>query len=90
MLFYRYIRLTPVYFIVIMTVEIWFKCLLNSTVLIAEMRDNITCGQFWWRNILYVNNWYPFHEFCMIWSWYLASDMQFFIAATLLLIFSAR
>uniref|UniRef100_A0A182SJT8 Acyltransferase 3 domain-containing protein n=1 Tax=Anopheles maculatus TaxID=74869 RepID=A0A182SJT8_9DIPT len=52
--------------------------------------DHITCDRFWWRNILYVNNWFPFTEMCMIWSWYLANDMQFYVIAIVLLMISSR
>lgn len=67
-----------------------FRYIVNGSLFTPGMRDHVTCEQYWWRNILYINNWYPLREFCMIWSWYLANDMQFYIIAILLLTLSVR
>jgi len=39
------------------------------------------CPEYWWTNMLYINNFYPKSsgEQCLGWSWYLANDMQFYI-----------
>lgn len=52
--------------------------------------DDSVCPHFWWRNMLYIQNWFPFPQLCMIWSWYLADDMQFYVWALLLLMLSTR
>lgn len=67
-----------------------FRYLFNSSVFTPNIRDHITCEKYWWRNILYINNWYPLQEFCMIWSWYLANDMQFYLMAVFMLFLSVR
>ncbi|XP_055693335.1 nose resistant to fluoxetine protein 6 [Lutzomyia longipalpis] len=87
---YRYLRLTPAYLFVIIANEVSLRFTYDASVFAPGLIDHITCHNFWWRNILYVNNWFPFHELCMIWSWYLANDMQFYIMAVLLLIFATR
>ena len=30
------------------------------------------CHQYWWANLLYINNFVPeeYHQMCMAWSWY--------------------
>jgi peptidoglycan/LPS O-acetylase OafA/YrhL len=42
------------------------------------------CYSWWWTNLLFVNNYVPwtdnFESECMVWTWYLALDMQFYIA----------
>ncbi|XP_049280360.1 uncharacterized protein LOC125762379 [Anopheles funestus] len=87
---YRYLRLTPVYWVTIVTNEIILKWTYDRSVFTPGIIDHITCDRFWWRNILYVNNWFPFTEMCMIWSWYLANDMQFYVIAIVLLMISSR
>uniref|UniRef100_A0A182P5T8 Nose resistant-to-fluoxetine protein N-terminal domain-containing protein n=1 Tax=Anopheles epiroticus TaxID=199890 RepID=A0A182P5T8_9DIPT len=87
---YRYLRLTPVYWFTIVTNEIILKWTYDRSVFTPGIIDHITCDRFWWRNILYVNNWFPFTEMCMIWSWYLANDMQFYVIAIVLLMISSR
>ncbi|XP_058055598.1 O-acyltransferase like protein [Anopheles bellator] len=87
---YRYLRLTPVYWFTIVANEVILKWTYDRSVFTPGIIDHITCDRFWWRNILYVNNWFPFSEMCMIWSWYLANDMQFYVIAIVLLMISSR
>lgn len=87
---YRYLRLTPTYIFVLIVDEIALKWTYDNSVFQPAMIDHITCNKYWYRNILYINNWYPFSEICMLWSWYLANDMQFYIIAIILLVISKR
>ncbi|XP_075157249.1 uncharacterized protein LOC142230492 [Haematobia irritans] len=86
---YRYIRLTPTYLFVIFFNDFAGRQTFDNSVFQPTVPHR-TCSQYWWRNILYINNFYPLSEFCMIWSWYMANDMQFFIMASILLMFSIR
>ncbi|ETN58494.1 hypothetical protein AND_009900 [Anopheles darlingi] len=87
---YRYLRLTPVYWFTIVANEVILKWTYDRSVFTPGIIDHITCDRFWWRNILYINNWFTFGEMCMIWSWYLANDMQFYVIAIVLLMLSSR
>lgn len=127
---YRYVRLTPVYFVVIIinmvslkwVEDLFSQCRVirsvypfifqfiffsfafflcsyfshisrytyNGSVFPPGLPDHIVCPNYWWRNILYIQTWFPFHQLCMLWSWYLANDMQFYIWAIVLLIFAKR
>lgn len=127
---YRYIRLTPVYFMVIIINAVtlkwvyfnhgneiifshfnkikleysrWWNVKLlifhsnnfcryvyNAAVFTPGLPDHVTCPNYWWRNILYIQTWFPFPQLCMLWSWYLADDMQFYVWAIVVLIFSKR
>lgn len=87
---YRYLRLTPAYFFVVVGNELALRWTYDKSVFQPGIIDHITCNQYWYRNIFYVNNWFPFNEMCMIWSWYLANDMQFYIIAIILLVLSKR
>ncbi|XP_061397513.1 uncharacterized protein LOC133333201 [Musca vetustissima] len=86
---YRYIRLTPTYLFVIFFNDFATRQTFDNSVFQPTVPPN-TCGKYWWRNILFINNFYPLSEICMIWSWYMANDMQFFIMASILLMFSTR
>ena len=81
----RYIRLTPCYLIVLVVSGV-VSSYLNDTS-IFWLNDNnyeVNCKLYWWRNLLYIQNWWPFKEMCMNWSWYLATDFQLCVAACLL------
>ncbi|XP_037936146.1 uncharacterized protein LOC119670101 [Teleopsis dalmanni] len=88
-LIYRYIRLTPAYLFVIFFNDFALRQSSDASVFQPTVAPD-TCAQYWWRNILYINNFYPLSEICMIWSWYMANDMQFYIMAMLLLVLSTR
>lgn len=62
----------------------------DSAVFPVGLADHTICPNYWWRNILYIHTWYPFNEFCMIWSWYLANDMQYYVWSIIMLITSIR
>eukprot|EP00475_Leptophrys_vorax_P016692 TRINITY_DN23182_c0_g2_i1.p1 TRINITY_DN23182_c0_g2~~TRINITY_DN23182_c0_g2_i1.p1 ORF type:complete len:291 (-),score=67.92 TRINITY_DN23182_c0_g2_i1:93-965(-) len=42
------------------------------------------CQTNWWRDVLYINNFWSINDDCVGWAWYLANDMQFFILAPIL------
>ncbi|KAL0276120.1 UNVERIFIED_CONTAM: hypothetical protein PYX00_003766 [Menopon gallinae] len=89
MLLNRVIRLTPVYAVVLITANISIKRNGRRSLFeLSELSQN-TCGKYWWRNLLYINNLYKAEEMCMSWSWYLSTEMQFFVLGfTLLIIYS--
>ncbi|XP_053951465.1 uncharacterized protein LOC128858913 [Anastrepha ludens] len=89
LLIYRYIRLTPAYLFVIFFNDFALRQTFDNSVFQPNVAAD-TCSRFWWRNIFYINNFYPLSEICMIWSWYMANDMQFFVMASLLLVLSTR
>ncbi|XP_011860137.1 PREDICTED: nose resistant to fluoxetine protein 6-like [Vollenhovia emeryi] len=84
----RFIRLTPAYMIVIGLSQLssdWFD---KTSQFYMYERSHETCPKHLWINLLYINNLFPFNDMCLSWSWYLANDMQYYILATMLLIFS--
>ncbi|KAL1505652.1 hypothetical protein ABEB36_005168 [Hypothenemus hampei] len=90
MISFRFIRLTPAYLFVLVSNEVIMRYIHNNSFFTPAIIDHITCGKFWWRNVLYINNFYPRAEFCMLWSWYIANDTQFFVIASVLLLTAIR
>uniref|UniRef100_A0A0K0EV77 Nose resistant to fluoxetine protein 6 (inferred by orthology to a C. elegans protein) n=1 Tax=Strongyloides venezuelensis TaxID=75913 RepID=A0A0K0EV77_STRVS len=78
----RYIRLTPVYVVVM---------ILNTTVLTHLSNGPFWrpielnyCRKSWWTNLIYMNNFLLQDvEQCMGWSWYLANDFQLYAISPL-------
>ncbi|KAJ4446596.1 hypothetical protein ANN_13293, partial [Periplaneta americana] len=89
---YRYLRLTPPYLFVLAVTQLnarWFyhNSVFQNPIMV---RDQATCPDYWWRNALYINTLFPVKDMCMIWSWYLANDTQFYTLGILLLLLSAK
>ena len=87
---HRYLRLTPTLAFVVffgwfltehLTYGPFFKALSDPY--------TTSCSKYWWTNLLYINNLYPWmaEDECMGWTWYLANDMQFYVISPLILIF---
>ncbi|KAI3380809.1 hypothetical protein SNEBB_006161 [Seison nebaliae] len=89
---HRYIRLVPSY-----AIGIWF-----SSTLFTDLYDRnfiplftpgnpAICGNDlkWWRNLLFINNYYPMNSQCDAWTWYLGADMQMFAIAPIFLLVAA-
>jgi hypothetical protein len=63
---------------------------LNPFKFVFLRQDHINCQKYWWRNILYINTLFPVQDMCMLWSWYLANDTQFYIIGAIILIVAIR
>ena len=89
---HRVVRLTPTYAFVLFCY--WFLSVHLQTTPIANSMfepggvNYEACRLYWWTNLLYVNNLYPWSESraCMGWMWYIANDMQFFVVAPLMIV----
>ncbi|KAK6641346.1 hypothetical protein RUM44_013055 [Polyplax serrata] len=87
---YRLIRLTPPYGVVLILTYLTGRWFYFNSVFDPPVGDHLTCQQFWWRNLLYINTLFPVDQMCMIWSWYLADDTQFYFLGLILLLLSSR
>lgn len=92
--FHRYWRLAPLY-----VLTFWFtKSLfhqLGSGPLWDYGTSNMTLRaicqrESWAWPLLLASNWHPLHEECVLPSWYLSSDMQFYLLAPPLLVALAK
>ncbi|GBM82277.1 Nose resistant to fluoxetine protein 6 [Araneus ventricosus] len=83
---HRYIRLTPVYMIVV-AFYTTISPFLGSGPLWPDYTVIQDCKENWWWNVLYINNFLSINlKQCMAWSWFLAIDMQFYVISPLFLI----
>ena len=85
---HRYLRLTPAYAFVLFFAWSLSQYIAAGPVLSMGNGYSGACSKYWWTNLLYINNLYPWNmaKQCIGWSWYLANDMQFFVIAPLILI----
>lgn len=67
-------RLTPAYFAMIGLYATWFIRLGEGPLWKYRISlEQERCQASWWKNILYINNYYGNDQLCMFQSWYLAS-----------------
>ncbi|XP_067661103.1 nose resistant to fluoxetine protein 6-like [Haliotis asinina] len=84
--FHRFWRLTPVYMLMLMFSTCLFHYLGDGPIWSQTGMQKQQCRDNWWTNLLYINNLVNKDEMCLLWSWYLANDMQFFVLTPLILI----
>ncbi|XP_071944609.1 O-acyltransferase like protein-like [Antedon mediterranea] len=82
--FHRFWRLTPFYMVVLaMHANLFAHIAKGQGFNELMQQEHENCANYWWTNLLYINNLYPFpgsiNRQCIGWCWYLANDMQFFI-----------
>ncbi|XP_045507641.1 nose resistant to fluoxetine protein 6-like isoform X2 [Colias croceus] len=83
---YRFARLTAPYLFMLGVVEVTMKWFAHNAVFEPPALDHETCPRYWWRNLLYINTLFPVDQMCMLWSWYLSDDTQFYAVSAILLI----
>ncbi|XP_022913044.1 nose resistant to fluoxetine protein 6-like [Onthophagus taurus] len=87
-IFLRYMRLTPLYALVIF----YYVTILNYIgsgplwKMIVTDGESMDCRNNWWTNILYINNYVNEDHICMTQTWYLSCDIHYFIIAIILII----
>ena len=89
---HRYLRLTPTYAFVLFFTWLLTMYLADGPVFNCSAWEESglyqTCKKYWWTNLLYINNFYPWkmEDECIGWTWYLSNDMQFYILSPLIII----
>ncbi|CAJ0582501.1 unnamed protein product, partial [Mesorhabditis spiculigera] len=84
---HRLLRLSPPYYFVILFYTFVLPPWLQSSPLLLPLQareDN--CQKNWWVNLLYLTNFVHYREQCYLVSWYLATDLQIYIFAPLILV----
>ena len=87
-LFYvhRYIRLTLPLAFAVAFVGAFPEFMSFGPLYDTAMKEKArTCREYGFRNLLYINNFYPEYDQCLDQVWYLACDMQFYILSPLII-----
>ncbi|XP_072044016.1 nose resistant to fluoxetine protein 6-like [Amphiura filiformis] len=84
--FHRIWRITPLYAFVILFMIYHHPYFGDGPKWYKAIHFDSLCEQYWWRNLLYINTYFPQADMCIQWSWYLSCDMQFFIISPLILL----
>ncbi|XP_075165922.1 nose resistant to fluoxetine protein 6-like [Haematobia irritans] len=81
----RYMRLTPV-MIITMLLSTMASDFLNmySPFRMGE-HSGFHCKNNWWYNLLYIHNFLDMNVICCSWTWYLACEMQYYVAFSAML-----
>ncbi|XP_063984197.1 nose resistant to fluoxetine protein 6 isoform X4 [Diachasmimorpha longicaudata] len=90
LLLYRFCRLTTPYMYVLGVVQVAMKWFHANSVFEPPTPDHENCPNYWWRNLLYINTLFPVDEMCMLWSWYVADDTQFYIVGAVILVIATN
>ncbi|EFA78371.1 transmembrane protein NRF-6 [Heterostelium album PN500] len=85
---HRYIRLSPLMYFLLF---VYWKLMpmFGSGPMWYQFAQSLdVCDQYWWTNLLYINNLHPstLTQECFAWGWYLANDMQFYLIAPFVLL----
>ncbi|GAB1611147.1 hypothetical protein Ahia01_001401800, partial [Argonauta hians] len=85
---HRYWRLTPPYMLLLLVYVPLFRYMGDGPMWLQQGTEYDYCRHSWYYNILYVNNIWRSDtaKQCMLWTWYLANDMQFYVISPLLII----
>lgn len=84
------LRLSPLYLVVIGFTEISTSYMVDTSPFWIQERCDKMCQQYWWRNVLYIQNLFTVTDLCLNWTWSMACEMQFFCVFTVLLFVSAK
>lgn len=59
-------RLTAPYMFVLGVVQVTMKYLATYSIFEPPTNDHLTCPEFWWRNVLYINTLFPVDQMVSI------------------------
>jgi peptidoglycan/LPS O-acetylase OafA/YrhL len=87
----RYLRLLPLYLFAIIGMTYIMPFIGNGPNYEKSESVNAACPTYFWRNLLFIQNFFPNTQLCSPITWYLANDMQFFLLSLIIfLILSER
>ncbi|XP_053334011.1 O-acyltransferase like protein [Clarias gariepinus] len=88
-LFRRFKRIQPLHLFIVCAIVALFSFLHEGPFWFTVEDQILNCKEFWWSNLLLVNNLITIKHTCAPWTWYLSVDFQFY-ATTPFLIFLYR
>lgn len=88
MILNKLLKLILPYTVVLILVQLVMKYFNAFSSIDIPSMDHQTCGSNMWRNVLYIDTFYPIIQRCMPWSWFISLEVQFFIISSVLLLLS--
>ncbi|XP_077484855.1 nose resistant to fluoxetine protein 6-like [Amblyomma americanum] len=76
---HRYWRLTPLIGLFSLFVAVYLPYCGDGPLWFDAISAGRACKLNWWANFLYVQNFIPFEEMCLGYTWYAAVDFQLFL-----------
>ena len=65
----------------------WFLLALYGIVYAVMTGENEpNCRTYWWRTVLFINNLWPVNDMCLVLTWSLSLEVQFYVAITCVLV----
>ncbi|XP_037028727.1 nose resistant to fluoxetine protein 6-like [Bradysia coprophila] len=86
MIIHKVLRLIFPYLVVLLMLQIVMKYFYHNSIVEIPSQDHMTCQENMWRNMLFIDTFFPIKERCMPWSWFFSLDCQFFVAASIILL----
>ncbi|KXJ79812.1 hypothetical protein RP20_CCG027970 [Aedes albopictus] len=90
MLLHRYLRLSPLYLMITVIGELMTSYVVDKSKFWVHERSDLRCQQYWWRNVLYIQNLFDIDDLCLNWTWSLACEMQYYMISVGLLFVYAK
>jgi peptidoglycan/LPS O-acetylase OafA/YrhL len=87
MYLHRMYRLVPTYTFCLFLTWAFLKYIGNGPLWFEGDMINDDCHDYWWTNLLFLNNFIPDGNGsrCMAWTWYLSNEIQFFLITPVIL-----
>ncbi|GFX14353.1 hypothetical protein TNCV_1768471 [Trichonephila clavipes] len=78
---HRLWRLIPSYYFILLCATL--VPLMSSGPLFHDTMLNsiYPCFKYWWRNVLFINNFYDMTNMCMLHTWYVSADLQLYLVS---------
>lgn len=83
-------RLSPLYLMITVIGELMTSYVVDKSKFWVHERSDLRCQQYWWRNVLYIQNLFDIDDLCLNWTWSLACEMQYYMISVGLLFVYAK
>ncbi|XP_055303582.1 nose resistant to fluoxetine protein 6-like [Sitodiplosis mosellana] len=86
MIAYKVLQSVFPYIAILLLLQMLMKHFYDFSIIDIPSMDHRTCERSMWRNILYIDQFYPLDERCMLWSWVLSIEVHCFVVACIILL----
>ncbi|KAK5641505.1 hypothetical protein RI129_010052 [Pyrocoelia pectoralis] len=89
---HRFLRLTPVLAAVIIFIVTLLRHVSSGPLWTSTINTQLIegCEKFWWKTLLYIQNYGQESTMCIPHGWYLSADMQLFVVSPIFLLALSR